>query len=344
MFKIYKNTKIFVLCPRGIVTGGPEALHQLVDKLINFGHNARIVYDPSGPLMKEYSHYKVELSNNIEDKRENILITPEIWIDKLKPYKKIQKAIWWLSVNNAQRITNINYFKKKSYLKDSLRNYLKIYNLLKKIYSKIESFKKVNFDFSKNKEIIHLAQSRYAEHYLKNAGAFYVYPLTDYLNKEYFLNKKKFKKENKVLYFPKKGFEITSKIIEAGSHLNWVPIKNMTPKEVSNLMARSKVYIDFGEHPGKDRVPREAAINGCCIIVGLRGAACFYQDVPIPLEYKFKVNPLDTKKIIKKIEDCIENYEERIKNFEIYQNIIKMNEKQFEIEVKQIFGIKKSEI
>jgi len=43
-----------------------------------------------------------------------------------------------------------------------------------------------------------------------------------------------------------------------------------------------KLYVDFGKHPGKDRMPREAAVHGCCIITGRRGAAGNPFDIPIP--------------------------------------------------------------
>lgn len=55
--------------------------------------------------------------------------------------------------------------------------------------------------------------------------------------------------------------------------LNFKPIINMTRDEVIRELQRAKVYIDFGNHPGKDRIPREAAILGCCAIVGKR--ICF---------------------------------------------------------------------
>lgn len=29
-------------------------------------------------------------------------------------------------------------------------------------------------------------------------------------------------------------------------------------------MRKAKVYIDFGFHPGKDRIPREAVMCGAC--------------------------------------------------------------------------------
>ena len=75
--------------------------------------------------------------------------------------------------------------------------------------------------------------------------------------------------------------------MKAFPNLHWKAIENMSTEEVAELLNRSKVYIDFGNHPGKDRFPREAAISGCCIITGQRGAAANDIDVMIPRSYKF---------------------------------------------------------
>jgi hypothetical protein len=48
----------------------------------------------------------------------------------------------------------------------------------------------------------------------------------------------------------------------------------------------AKLYIDFGHHPGRDRMPREAAMHGCCLITGRLGSAGNAIDLPIPNQYK----------------------------------------------------------
>lgn len=45
-------------------------------------------------------------------------------------------------------------------------------------------------------------------------------------------------------------------------------------------------------------------------------------------------------RVILTVEDCMLNYEERIKDFDNYIRIIEMNEEQFEVEVKQAFGVR----
>lgn len=55
-------------------------------------------------------------------------------------------------------------------------------------------------------------------------------------------------------------------------------------------MDESMIYIDFGEHPGKDRIPREAAMRDLIVITGRDGAAVNDVDVSIPKKYKIDRN------------------------------------------------------
>lgn len=305
VIRIYKDTKIYVLCPSRCVTGGPESIHNLVDRLRRFGHDAKIVYLPdiNNPTPDEYKDYYIEYTNRVEDKEHNILIVPEIWTDKLNDYNAIQKSIWWLSVDN--HFSNGNKF---------------------------------DFNNSLNRKIAHLFQSKYVEKFLVDSGAAHLHPLNSSLNKIFYNKFKEKKREDYVLYNPSKGFEFTSQLMQIAPTLNWKAIKKMSRDEIVNLMRKSKLYIDFGPFPGRDRMPREAALNGCCLIVGHRGAANFYQDIPISPEYKFKVDPLESNTVIKKMQDCLTNYEERVKDFGYCRRKIQATDEQFKIEVTQIFG------
>ena len=109
----------------------------------------------------------------------------------------------------------------------------------------------------------------------------------------------------------------------------------MTAKEVSELMNKSKVYIDFGNHPGKDRIPREAAICGCCVITGLRGSANNDIDIPIPSSYKFSEK--DPVEIINMIKSILDDYSSKRSDYEKYIEKILDEESVFEKEVTDIF-------
>jgi hypothetical protein len=68
----------------------------------------------------------------------------------------------------------------------------------------------------------------------------------------------------------------------------WIALENLTTIEMKKLIGKSKIYVDFGNHPGKDRIPREAAINA--------GSANNSIDLSINDEYKFE-DPIKEKKL-----------------------------------------------
>lgn len=336
-----EKSKIYILTPAYIKTGGTELLHQLFYKLTQLEKDVYIVYlnkklNDTSYIPEEFKIYNpIECEfDNIEYNENNLLIIPEIYISKLKELdsKNIKKAVWWLSVDNATKFFGTYgvyfYMKKKGFLRtiNAARKHKFIINthLIKKI------------DY-------HFCQSYYAIEFLRKQKIIKnVFYLSDYINKTYF--EKDFNKSNKeniVLYNPKKGFNYTKKLIEK-SKFNWIPLENMTTTEVRDILLKSKVYIDFGNHPGKDRFPREAAISGCCIITGKRGAANFQKDVPIDDEFKFVDKNNNINNIINKIQSCLNNYSIEIEKFEKYRAFIREEENNFEKDVKRIFdgGIK----
>lgn len=86
----------------------------------------------------------------------------------------------------------------------------------------------------------------------------------------------------------KKGIKFTKKLIDKSIGIKWIPIENMTTQQVKSLLGNSKVYVDFGNHPGKDRFPREAAIMGCCVITGKRGVQSFIKTFLFQVSLNFQ--------------------------------------------------------
>lgn len=246
--KIYKDTIVYVLCPAYIKTGGPELLHQLVYKLNMINIKAFVTYyginehddNYTNDDFKKYVNDYKTIDDIIDDEK-NVLITPESIkaIKNTKKFLKIRKAIWWLSVDNF------------------LKGY-KIINPLKKIgitnFLKALLHNEILFNFKVVKKMkYHLCQSYYAMDFLENKKISNALYLSDYIN-ELYLNVKKEQipvKEDNILYNPKKGIKFTKKIINSAKSLNWIPIQNMTTEEVRQILLKSKVYIDFGNHPRK---------------------------------------------------------------------------------------------
>lgn len=345
---LYKSTKIYVLSPSKSTSGGPELLHQLVHVLNKLGHNAFIYYQPNRIDVPEiFDRYIIPISQNIEDMPENILIVPEIYSDSafLKKFHRIRIVQWWLGVH----LFYVNKFF-KSIISYPIRAFNKIGKLFKNTpfidFVTSERFLKyimkrsIKDDPFIKRVVLHLAQSYYAKQHLINKGIENVEYLSDYLNDDFitaFYNRNN--KENIVIFNPRRGYPFIKHVISECNKRNiaTIPIQNMTREEVIQQLQKAKVYIDFGNYSGKDRMPREAAILGCCVITGCRGSAGCYEDVPIPNEFKF----LDTKKnipeIVKKIKYCIENYLEASKAFDYYRNVIRGEKDKFMQGVNRIF-------
>ena len=329
--KINSESKIYVVCPAYNKTGGTELSHQFVFECNQQKINAIITYfnednqkEMINPAFKNYVT-KYEIIENVEDDANNVLILPEIKADYTKKFQSIQKCIWWMSVDN---------FKKRNGINGSI----KYYGFLRTIKFLLK--KKINFfPYKLSNNVIHFYQSEYARQFLLKNNITNMYKLSDYINDSYLEKNINLKKENNVLYKQKKGLEFTKKIIKKSPQFNWIPIENMSNDEVAKLLRKSKVYIDFGNHPGKDRFPREAAISGCCVITGKRGAAKYHEDIPINDEFKFDDANKNIPKIINEINDCINNYSSNYEKFEEYRKIISNEHNVFKQDIKNIFKV-----
>ena len=69
--------------------------------------------------------------------------------------------------------------------------------------------------------------------------------------------------------------------------MQFIRLENMNPQQLCDALDKSMIYIDFGNHPGKDRIPREACCRNCIVMTSKLGSANNSYDVPIPDEYKF---------------------------------------------------------
>lgn len=242
-------------------TGGPESLHQYCDMMNLLGHDAYMYYwniraPPDQPLSavsihpdapplytEKYAHLKRAVI--VEDSEKNTMIIPEIIsIEKIrKSFPKIRVAVAWLSMASGLPLLN-------EYLSDP--------------------------------KLIHLFQSHWAKTHVTDAatGAIISYNMDDYIPDEYTMQTwNPEQKEDIVAYNPAKDSDTPAICLELG--VKCIPIQNMDTLGVMNTLKRCKVYVDLGHHPGRDRMPREAALVGCVVVTNLKGTAAFYEDVMI---------------------------------------------------------------
>lgn len=330
--------KVYVLAPANHATGGVELAHQLVDVINNYDGEAYIVYEkdnkiiPNLPVTSAYSSYNIKVANEIEDSNNNILILPEIYFDYIYRFKNINFGLWWMSVDNHYYCANWTDLR---YSPGSFIHKLKLLRgcTKKRFRNTISDLKKIE------SRTIHFYQSAYAQNHIYNLKFSRVFPLKDYVNMD-FINSEKnsnLKREDIVLYNPAKGFKFTRKIIKANPGIKFVPLKNLNRYELRKLMQTAKLYIDFGNFPGKDRLPRESVMNGTCIISGRYGASRFYEDLPIDDKYKFNACSSSINKISKLIQEIFSDYSIHSNDFEFYRSQIKKERDEFYQEIQDFF-------
>ena len=320
---------IYTLCPPQTETGGPEATHQLVGEMCKLGIQAHLVYykkkktllnlrgrlDQSvsgdtistpgcqNPTPKAYECYEAPFTNQIVDSEKNLLILPENQLHLVNVGREIQKGIWWLSVDNAllaiAKLGNIPMLRSG---------------------------------------VFHFYQSDYARQFLELLSLENSFPLSDYISENIFTYRDKpITREKFVVYNPKKGFEFTRKIIQSFPDIRFVPLQGMTKDKVCKTLKQASLYIDFGDHPGKDRIPREAALLGCCVITSKNGSAKNFKDVAIPEEFKFEKRDSSLAAIGMKMNACLDNYKLETAKFESYRAKILGEQGAFIEEIKAAF-------
>lgn len=337
---------IYVFCPSYIVSGGPEALHQMVYYLNKNGIETYLVY--CDLLSKEYEipkPYKIyvneyKLVREVIDDNENAIILPETLNFYIKKYSKAKIYLWWLGIGN-------NFKAKSSLFTTKLKNRKKMISTLKKknkLLNLVHFIKYKRYCFENEKEnIFHLCASYYVADYVKkhtkNRYYMCIEPISLWLLQSPKVGMKDGKNNcNTVLYNPARNPEFIRKIEKYTSEIDFLPLSGYEQSDLVELFQNSKLYVDFGAFPGAERIPKEAVINGCCILTSQSGAAAFYQDVPIPDKYKFDVCDENIPEITNMIIEMLSHYDTYCKDFDEYRKMVYKLEDNFIDALKNIFN------
>lgn len=319
--------KRILVCTPPVETGGPELLHQLVYELRDIGHDAYICYypfDSDHQTPKAYQHYNIPQSKFL-DADGMIIVIPEVLTNLVRIITKAKIILWWLSVDNYYNRTG------ESMLLDSLRAAKSLFSFRKFGLNRVPLFGLGAVE--------HVCQSNYALEFLARNGL-RGSMLGDYVVETYTCNPQLMRERKRVVcYNPKKGMKNTNKLIRACPEIKFIPISGLSAQGVRDLLSSAMIYIDFGHHPGKDRLPREAAIAGCCVITGCRGSA--ENDVDIPIEKKFKIDEGNRgweEEFRKLTMEIFDNFDKMSPTFDYYRSYIRSEREVFQRQIKDIFG------
>lgn len=322
--------EVALICPEGI-TGGPEAFHQLGHAINSIGGHAclmvfggeskldvvsdrstpvmlRCTLDPNSAMRKAYEKYQPRTVPEVALNQDTIVIFPEMLVETARNFPG-PRAIWWLSVDNA---------------------------IFRDPRLKYQSFRNSIFN---DPTLIHFWQSDYARDFLIKNNAAQHYPMSDYTD-EIFLSASRTSsgpKNGKIAYFPLKGAELAAQLIAVGSDLQFCAIQNMTKAQVKETLESCSIYIDFGHHPGRDRVPREAAAAGAVVMLHDCGAASFFADHPLDRSYLFGLADIQNGNLLAHIKAILANPAEHIAKQHYYRQRIRLEKAEFDLQVKTFF-------
>ena len=274
--------KVLVVCPGNARTAGPEALHQLVERMNALGQPAAMVYHPFDQTFatpQAYKKYNAPVQQ-YQDQPGNLILFPEIFTKLALKTCTAQAAIWWMSVNN---FTCVRY---QNPLRDKLR-YLKNQIKGRIPWRGLDALR----------GLPHFAQSHYASLFLQEHGIEALSlsdPIPVYTEAAYLASLPErlaqAQRINRIFYNPHKGAAITAQLRAAFPAWDFMPLTGYNRQQLADHFLSGKIYMDFGHHPGKDRLPREAVLHGCCAITGLYGSAA--NSVDIPMDIRYKLDPL----------------------------------------------------
>lgn len=318
---VVAQDSVYILCPGGLVTGGAELLHQLAGALVRRGRDAWIVYTPVGStfdMPAEYTRYGCRVAPHVPDKADVAVITPEVSTAQLANFRHAQHVIWWLSVDNYRGRPGMA------------------------AGWKVMARRLLFSDIPRPRDTIHLCQSAYARDYVARRFSARGVMLSDFLASEYFEAATQQPRRHAVAFNPRKGMAFTAALIKACPEIEFVRLENMARDQMRDALGACMVYVDFGHHPGKDRIPREAAMSGAVVVVARRGAAVYDEDMPIPERYKLPARTASIPALKVLIEDVFEHYEEHAAAQSRYRDAIAAEPAAFEEQVDRVFGTARS--
>ena len=130
---------------------------------------------------------------------------------------------------------------------------------------------------------------------------------------------------------------LANSFFESAKDLPSIPIQNMSADEVSTALRHTSVYIDFGHHPGKDRVPREAAASGNVVFIHAKGAGCHFLDYPLDQFFVFTLLDIRTGELAEKVRNCLANPRKFFAQQRFYRQRILHELDEFTLQVKNLF-------
>jgi hypothetical protein len=326
---------VLIFCPE-YLNGGCEALHQLGFQITRHGGTAHMAYYgpfsgleldgdilrchlTASPIPRYFARYEPTALHAARLTPDTLLVFPEVLTILAATHDpRYQRALWWLSVDNA--------IEPNPALLDAAHRQR----------------------FFADTGLVHFHQSDHARAFLQANGAARYHPLSDYTDPDFIHrsltaaeNPPIAARANTICFFPNKGAALAARFIsgrEASRQpVDFLPIRGMSKAQVRDALFGARIYIDFGNHPGKDRVPREAAIAGAVVLLHAVGAARCFPDHPLPAEYLFTEDDVATGRLHRKVDAILDEPQAHFAAQRAYRDAILHEHERFDLEVRSFF-------
>lgn len=327
--------RVSVYYPRGVRTGGPEALHQLVDGLRRLGHDASLVPIPgteNAERVSEYAEYNAPEVSVAADGPHDAIVFPEIWLEPRQPRGSAKRFCWWLSIDNsklfaADRMWATRRLTRPTHTAKSLirAKYLEMGNrwLVR----------------PRVRRMTHLAQSRYARDFLVERLDAKPTMLSDYILVTAPKRPRRPSDHQTISFNATKGGVHVSRLRDfLPSTIEWIAIERMSHAEVQGVLERSDIYLDLGHQPGKDRLPREAALLGAVSVIAMAGAGANSFDWPLPRDHKVHVRGDIARNAAQVITNVLTDVPLHFERQASFRDGLTREKRTFERELRNVFG------
>jgi hypothetical protein len=321
-----KYDAIYVLGRAGAVSGGPDALHRLAHTLRDLGARAFISYVPLGTgaeVPKIYqSYYHVTVGQPI-DAPTTLIVLPEVMAHLARDFRQARKAVWWLSVDHFFGCNG----------KPGQLERRRVLHDLKSMIGLPGG----RIRWAELRRIDHYSPSAYAATFLRE-HCIEAQPLHDPVNATFMTRWPERARRDAIAYNPAKDQHYAPVIRAALAEFEWIELAGMSHKQIAATLGSVKAYLDFGYFPGRERLPAEAVLCGACLVTARRGAARFYEDLPIPEYYKINHQAKDYATQVRNLLlDIFANFERRAADFDYFRMRLRREPAAFIDEVRAAF-------
>ena len=253
----------------------------------------------------EYRQYRMQPADRIPVSADSLVVLPEGLSEWLPFFQDNPVLVWWLSVDNG-----------------------------------LNGLSRVNLNYLRRPNVFHATQSAYAARFIESLGLRNIGDLSDYTAelfkapisadsrpKQVALNK-----SSKVIANLDR---LTHLIGTARPDIQVVRIGGMSREKVIETFQQSRIFVDLGTFPGKDRLAREAALIGCAVIVADAGAGHTTQDFPLAEEDH--IDPWDLERVAVRVIQLIDSPELADENSRSLRVHVQAEKARFAEEVLSVF-------